>query len=42
MSASSLAIMAVPMPRPRSSGATFTPATPAIGMDRPCHHCRMT
>ena len=31
-----------PVPRPRSSGATMTLATPAIGCQRPCQHCRIT
>ena len=30
------------MPRPRSSGATRTLDTPAIGSWRPPHHCRMS
>ncbi len=30
------------MPWPRSSGATLTLITPAIGTARPHHHCRMS
>ena len=30
------------MPRPRSSGAIRTLVTPAIGIWRPPHHCRMS
>ncbi len=31
-----------PVPRPRSSGATATLATPAIGTGWPCHHWTMS
>ena len=34
-------ISSEPTPRPRCSGATTTPAIPAIGRLRPPHHCRM-
>src|SRR5215472_6316634 len=40
MAESSPAISVRPMPRPRASGAILTPATPASGIARPCHHCR--
>src|ERR1700722_15716185 len=42
MSSSSPVITARPTPRPRSSGATLTPATPAIGTARPYHHWRIS